>query len=151
MIKQWQLWWSRSLLPVIELGIVMWPRIGQEDLEKSLERHVENFEEVLCYLIQVQVMWRKVKSLQKKKKRTTSHEIEAIKWSHHLFNKYLWCTHHALGIGNTTENGQTKIPGPVEIIFQEQETKKVNTKCSSLAISVRETNAAGTETWEIEW
>ena len=38
----------RSLLPVIELEIVTWPRIGQEDLEKSLERRVENFEEVLC-------------------------------------------------------------------------------------------------------
>ena len=63
-----------------------------------------------------------------------------------MFNKYLRCTHHALGIGNTTENGQTKIPGPVETIFQKQETKKVSTKCSLLVISVKETNAAGMET-----
>ena len=146
MIKQWQLRWSHSLMPVIELGIVTWPRIGQEDLEKILERRVENFEEVLCYLIKVQVMWRKVKSLQKKKKNDLTWDR-----SHHLFNKYLWCTHHALGIGNTTENGQTKIPGPVEIIFQKQETKKLSTKCSLLVISVKETNAAEMETSEIEW
>ena len=72
-------------MPVIELGIVTWPRIGQEDLEKILERRVENFEEVLCYLIKVQVMWRKVKSLKKKKKRMTSHEIEAITCSTNIY------------------------------------------------------------------
>ena len=60
MIKQWQLWWSCSFLPVIELGIVMWPRTGQEGLEKSLERGMGNFKEVLCHLIKSQVMWRKV-------------------------------------------------------------------------------------------
>ena len=49
-----------------------------------------------------------------------------------------------LGIGNTTGNGQTKIAGPVEIIFQKQETKKVSTICSFK--SVKETNAAGMET-----
>lgn len=66
----------------------------------------------------------KLRVCKKKKKKRMTHEIEAIKWSHHLFNKYLWCTHHALGIGNTTENGQTKIPGPVEIIFQNRRQRR---------------------------
>ena len=61
-----------------------------------------------------------------------------------MFNKYLCLTHYVLGIGNTTGNGQTKIAGPVEIIFQKQETKKVSTICSFK--SVKETNAAGMET-----